>query len=275
MISFPSLCLGNLLASAPRAHWGNDWGVGALWGRNPQGGGWGMLFWSPWRQGLGCGERGARAASPLPSFVLHLTVVLCLHGGMSFFHEHPWSWPRHAPAPWHCLWAASSSHPQVCLNPKLQLPAPICAGGRASRAGTCRVVDQIACAGLSLFCLQQTSCCVFLWVSEAPSLSSLITPLVEGAFQSMKNLLFSSFLSGDKSCPASSFLLSFTRPGYVEIFLILPGIWGLLLVFSRCPLRILPFVDVFLMCLWDEASSTFFYSTIVIGTLSFILDFAK
>lgn len=166
MISFPSLCLGNLLASAPRAHWGNDWGVGALWGRNPQGGGWGMLFWSPWRQGLGCEERGARAASPLPSFVLHLTMVLCLYGGMSFFHEHPWLWPHHTPAPWHCLWAASSSHLQVCpLNPRLQLPAPICAGGRASRAGTCRVVDQIACAGLSLFCLQQTNCCVFLWVS--------------------------------------------------------------------------------------------------------------
>ena len=66
MISFPSLCLGNLLVSAPRAHWGNDWSVGGLWGRNPQGGGWGMLFWSPQRQRLWCGERGARAASPLP-----------------------------------------------------------------------------------------------------------------------------------------------------------------------------------------------------------------
>ena len=67
---------------------------------------------------------------------------------------------------------------------------------------------------------------------------------------------------------------SFTWPGYVEIFIILPGIWGLLLVFSRCPLRIVPSVDVFLMWLWEEVSSTF-NSTIFIRTLSFILDFAK
>lgn len=40
---------------------------------------------------------------------------------------------------------------------------------------------------------------------------------------------------------------------------------GLLLVFSRCPVRTTPFVDVYLMHLWEEVSSTFCYSDILIG----------
>ena len=62
------------------------------------------------------------------------------------------------------------------------------------------------------------------------------------------------------------FFPPFILPGYVEIFLILSGIWGLLLEFSRCSVRIVPFVDVFLMCWWEEVSSMSFYFITVILT---------
>ena len=60
-----------------------------------------------------------------------------------------------------------------------------------------------------------------------------------------------------------SFFLSFILPGCVGIFLVLLDVWGLLLVFSKSSVRIVPFVDVFLMYLWGEANSTSSYSAIL------------
>lgn len=193
---------------------------------------------------------------------------------MSFFHEHPWSWPRPRSSPLALsLSSQLKSSSGLSSKPQASAPSPhLCRwtsipGWDMQGGGPDRLCRSV------LLCLQQTSCCIFLWVSEAPSLSSLITPLAEGAFQSMKNLLFSSFLQGTSPVLLRPFFFLFTWPGYVEIFLILPGIWGLLLVFSRCPLRkssiCRHIFDVFVR----QASSTFFYSTIVTGTLSFILDF--
>ena len=51
---------------------------------------------------------------------------------------------------------------------------------------------------------------------------------------------------GHRCWPAStSFFFFFILPGYVEIPLVLSGVWVLLPVFSRHPVRIAPFVDDF------------------------------
>ena len=122
------------------------------------------------------------------------------------------------------------------------------------------------CAGLSLFCLPQTGFCTLLWASEAPFLSWLISLLARGLLRVQEPFLFFSSLPGLQSCPSSSifFFFPFILPGYEEIVLVLWGVWGLLLVFSRCSVRIVPFVDVFLMYLWEEVRSMSFYSSILI-----------
>ena len=64
-----------------------------------------------------------------------------------------------------------------------------------------------------------------------------------------------------------SLLLSFVLPGYVGIFLVLLGVQGPLLVFSRCSVRIVPFVDVFLTHLRGEMNSTSSYSSTIVSLL--------
>ena len=271
MISFPSLCLGNLLVSAPRAHWGNDWSVGGLWGRNPQGGGWGMLFWSPQRQWLWCGERGVRAASPLPLLCAPLNsgALLLWWDGLL-----PWT-PLVMAVPHASPFALSLSSqlisPGLSSRPQVSAPGPyLCqwmcvsgwdtqGGGPDGPRGSRSVLP--ATNRLLHFPLSRWSLSPH-WLRELSRAWEIyICPALS---------------QGYKSCPASSFFFfSFTRPGYVKIFIILPGVWGLLLVFSRCLLTIVPLVDVFLMWLWEEVCFTFFYSTILTGTLSFILDFTK
>ena len=49
------------------------------------------------------------------------------------------------------------------------------------------------------------------------------------------------------SCFSSFSLLHSVLPGYLGVFLILFNVQGSLLVFSRCSVKIVPFVDVFLM----------------------------
>ena len=63
----------------------------------------------------------------------------------------------------------------------------------------------------------------------------------------------------------SSFsLLSFILPSYTGIFHVILGVRGPLLVFSWCAVRIIPFVDVFLMHLWGEMNSTSSYSSTIL-----------
>ena len=64
----------------------------------------------------------------------------------------PWDWP---------------------LKPGLKHPAPANRDRRVSQAGDCRTAV-LTCAGYSLFCLPQTSCCALLLGSEASALSSLV-----------------------------------------------------------------------------------------------------
>lgn len=60
------------------------------------------------------------------------------------------------------------------------------------------------------------------------------------------------------------FFFPFILPNYVEIPLVLSDVWVLLPVFSRRPVRVVPFVDVFLIYLWEEASSVSSCSAILI-----------
>ena len=56
----------------------------------------------------------------------------------------------------------------------------------------------------------------------------------------------------------------FILPGYMGIFLVLLGVRGPLLVFSRCSVRIVPFVDVVSMHLWGEMNSMSSYSSTIL-----------
>ena len=61
---------------------------------------------------------------------------------------------------------------------------------------------------------------------------------------------------------SSSFpLLCFILSCYAGIFLVLSGVCGPLLEFSRCSVRIILYVNVFLMHLWGEVNCMSFYST--------------
>ena len=68
----------------------------------------------------------------------------------------------------------SQSSPWDCpLKPGLQHPAPTTRDRRVCQAGDSRMAVP-TCAGYSLFCLPQTSCCALLLGSEASALSSLV-----------------------------------------------------------------------------------------------------
>lgn len=62
------------------------------------------------------------------------------------------------------------------------------------------------------------------------------------------------------------FFFPFILPTYVEISHVLSSVWVLLPMFSRCPVKIGPFIDIFLMYMWEEVSSIYSYSTILISS---------
>ena len=53
-------------------------------------------------------------------------------------------------------------------------------------------------------------------------------------------------------------------PGHLGIFFVLSSVQGLWLVFSWCPVRTVPSVDVFLMHLWREMNSMSTYSSAIL-----------
>lgn len=96
---------------------------------------------------------------------------------------------------------------------------------------------------VSLHAMLQTSSCVLL-SSEAPPLSWLIPTQ------------WRDFLGWSPHFPISFFLL-LSYPSYMESFLPFPEFGCLLPVFSRYSLRINPYVDVFLINLWEEVGFMF------------------
>lgn len=112
--------------------------------------------------------------------------------------------------------------PGLTSKPKLQHPAPACTIICASLAGENRTAGLTIYAGLSLFCLQQTSCCTPLQGTEEPPLSQLISLLKELS-RMREPLLFHSSFSGAQVLSSFFFfffpLFSFILPSYMEMFL--------------------------------------------------------
>ena len=73
------------------------------------------------------------------------------------------------------------------------------------------------------------------------------------------------------SLPDSSFL-SFILPSGEGTFLVLLGVRSLPLMFSRCSVRTVPFVDVLLTYLWGETNSASSYSTILTSPPRYAAD---
>lgn len=125
------------------------------------------------RGGRGWGwQKGVLRQPPhccLPSFVLHLTVVLCLYGGTELLPWTPLVMATPHSAPWHCLWAASSSHLQVLSSkPQASAPSPHLCRWTSIPGWELWAVDQIAWhTGLSLFpaCTTGPVHCIFLYGS--------------------------------------------------------------------------------------------------------------
>lgn len=132
------------------------------------------------------------------------------------------------------------------------------------------------CVGLTVLLATNWShcpACHFTALScEVPFLSQLISPPVRGLPGVWELLLFFSSLTRVQvpSC-FLFFFFPFILPSYLEIFLVFSDVWGLLLVFSRFSVRIIPHIDAFLMYLWEEESSTSYYCTILIGVPFFFL----
>ena len=163
--------------------------------------------------------------------------------------------------------------PHPFSTPQLPVPAPLTPADLHLRLG--RTGQWCGpSASLSLCCLAQPDCWVPLWASEARSLSQLLSLLLK-------------WLHPVGTCPLPHhtpptrgsgpillpLLFSFFLPGYTGLFHVLSGVWGLLVVLSRASVRTVPFVDVFLMNLWEEVSSTCFYSAAVLFGVSVIERF--
>ena len=61
-------------------------------------------------------------------------------------------------------------------------------------------------------------------------------------------------------------------PGHLGIFFVLSSVQGLWLVFSWCPVRTVPSVDVFLMHLWGEMNSLSYFSAILLFPILLCID---
>ena len=79
---------------------------------------------------------------------------------------------------------------------------------------------------------------------------------------------FTALSQRHKSSP-NSFVFPFILLCYIVIFLVALVVWSLLPVFSGYSVWIVPHVVIFLMYLWEEVSSTSFFSAILIATLFF------
>ena len=119
------------------------------------------------------------------------------------------------------------------------------------------------CRSLSVL---HTSCCTSLRGSEDLPPSWLISPPVMGLLRVWETFPLHSSLSGAQvlSWFPSLSLFSFILSCHLEILLALSEVWGLLPTFSKYSVRIVTHRDVFLMYLWEEMSSTSFYSCVSI-----------
>ena len=128
--------------------------------------------------------------------------------------------------------------------------APVRTRRHRTQAGVHRAVAQTRCAVLTLYCLPQTVCCILLLSPEDPFLSQLISPLLGDFSQSGDLSLNSASCQGYHSL--FLFLFYFFHPTWLQgafFLLVLLVVQSFPLMSSRCSVRLVPFVDVFLMYL--------------------------
>ena len=124
----------------------------------------------------------------------------------------------------------------------IQHPALFCTRRHTTQAGVCKAVECTKCEILSLSCLPQTGCCVFLQSLKGPFLPQLISPPWVGVSE-CGNLSSHQFPTrGAGPFPFPLFFFHTTQL-YGDF------VWGFPLVFRGCFMRTVPFVDVCLICL--------------------------
>ena len=189
-------------------------------------------------------------------------MVACLSGELSFFLVYP-QLSQFTTEESGCFPTGSSSPlPGSDLKLELQHPAAAHTSGRAPQDGGHRVAVPTVCAGHSLLPSAH-------WCSPSVPADSPLSPCWWEDFPGYGNL--SSFTApslGHRSHPVPFsliFCFIFFCPTWLHwAFLALFESWGLLSVFSRCSVQIIPFVKVFLMYLWKEISSKSYSSAILV-----------
>ena len=181
----------------------------------------------------------------------------------------------------HRQWQSS---PWICsLIPTFQLPAPVLTSGHTSQSGAHRAVTWTVYVGHSLSCLPQTRHFTLFQQPQILLFCPNWFPCWWGGFPGRGNLSSSSVSTPPGAQVPSHFLsssfsllISFVLPSYARIFPVLSSVQGPLLVFSWCSVRIDPSVDVFLMHLWREITSTSSYSSAILKkTSTFVLNWHK
>ena len=142
-------------------------------------------------------ESGCYADPALPC-MWPLTMALHFYGRPGFLLYTPPGCGHTTLQPLQTVSAQPTSVLPLALSSKAKFhhPGPMRTSGCTSQAGECRVVVWTICAGLCLFCLQQTGWCPLLQVFEAPFLSQPISPPVRGLPRVQEHFLFQSSLPG-------------------------------------------------------------------------------
>ena len=150
------------------------------------------------------------------------------------------SWSEPQPSHWGLTSEAWASG----LNTHL----PQQASRQVSQAGEC-CSALVLHAGISPFCPLHPCCCPLLEDSETAPTS----PQVSGLHSVWKLFQFHSSLWEGQVCPNSFVSLFFVYPTQLlGDCLAFWEVWGLLPAFSRCSVRVVPHVEVFLMYLGVE-----------------------
>lgn len=210
---------------------------------------------------------GREAAMVALTFLCQSTMTLHFYDGLGFLHKDCQMWSSSFPP----LQAVSPQPTSILSMSLLSKPlrhhqAPICTSGNTSQAGACRAMAQTICVCLTLFCLPQTSFYALLQASEEPLLSQIICGWEGFLSQMWESLLSFNSPQGPDPLPLLLFFIpSLCCPLQLcGNFLVLSDVQRPLLLFSTCFVRIVSFVDAFLIYLWGEISSMLSYFSAIL-----------
>lgn len=205
-------------------------------------------------------------ASPLPLGALNDGALL-LWWAQGFFDKHLWLLQYHIPVP-----STVSLQPAAVLSlrqssePWVPSPSPYPHQQLHISGWRNQVLARTLCAGLSPFCPSQRV--VVLSSDPVILLFCLAWSSHQwGGFPGCKLFFFFSSLPGAQVSSCFHFhFFPIVPSSYIETFPVLSGMWGLLLIFYTCSVRIFLFEDVSLMYLWEEVSFLSCYSAILVGS---------